>query len=192
MLLHGLIIRTKENAREHGGQYLAFVKCKMNLSYRHPHYSCRCCGRSWEVPCGCKFLYLFSHCLHGKLSEGAETIRTGENRAAWIGKHYFGIFQAKIKRCKGSLASTQHVLCKHPLLVIWDWASFWKYKLSNWILSKVKLNSRQASLHPKIYPKTKREHFETVCTKKITLPQLWHFQDFSNSASALEEQRLLC
>lgn len=65
------------------------------------------------MPCGCKFLHIFSHCLHGKLSEGAETPGAGENRDAWIEKrNYVGIFQAKIKTLNSSLACTRHILCK--------------------------------------------------------------------------------
>ena len=110
--LHSITMRTKENACEHWEQHLAFVKGKINVSYHHPHYYCPRCWRSWEGCCGSKFLYLFCHCLHGELSEGAETPRTAENRTAWLGKHFLGIFQAKIKCFNGCLACTLHILYK--------------------------------------------------------------------------------
>ena len=68
-LLAGVILRTKENACEHGGQYLAFVKCKINVCYHHRHHYCCDYCKNWEIPNGSKILYIPSPCLHGKLRD---------------------------------------------------------------------------------------------------------------------------
>ena len=120
IILHGIITRKKENTCEHGAPYLVFVRRKINVHCHYHHHHCfwRHCEVPWEAlwgALGSKILCILNHYLHSKLSEQVRDVwkpRTMENRAAWIGKHCFGIFQVKIQCCNRSLVCTQHILCQ--------------------------------------------------------------------------------
>lgn len=155
-------------------------------------------------------LYILIHCLHQKLSEWPrDAWKPGtreKKRAAWTRKHYLGIFQVKMKCCNGRLACIQaHSLQSyHKYPQGWSETRF-RFENKSSVLEYSlmgDLNSRQASLSPRIYRKTTKAtslrrlfvlwphcfNFDSIARISQTVPWLWKIKDSSASAWGLTQQ----